>query len=129
MSEKAIAVDGCVLEPVSPATGTITIEPNQASEDVFVGEKGVYFKEIKFKVTNSNGGGSVTNNDGEGEGSIIATGGNILFLPDEENENKVVLEGDLSDEVTINGTAGDQSASGIIKVRVKSAGQSDVFAL
>lgn len=126
MSEKAIAVDGCVLEPVSPATGTITIEPNQASEDVFVGEKGVYFKEIKFKVANSNGGGSVTNNDGEGEGSIIATGGNILFLPDED---KVVLEGDLSDEVTINGTAGDQSASGIIKVRMKSAGQSDVFAL
>ena len=126
MSEKAIAVDGCVLEPVSPATGMITIEPNQASEDVFVGEKGVYFKEIKFKVTNSNGGGSVTNNDGEGEGSIIATGGNILFLPDED---KVVLEGDLSDEVTISGTAGDQSASGIIKVRVKSAGQSDVFAL
>lgn len=126
MSEKAIAVDGCVLEPVSPATGTITIEPNQASEDVFVSDKGVYFKEIKFKVTNSNGGGSVTNNDGEGEGSIIATGGNILFLPDED---KVVLEGDLSDEVTISGTAGDQSASGIIKVRVKSAGQSDVFAL
>ena len=126
MSEKAIAVDGCVLEPVSPATGKITIEPNQASEDVFVGEKGVYFKEIKFKVTNSNGGGSVTNNDGEGEGSIIATGGNILFLPDED---KVVLEGDLSDEVTISGTSGDQSASGIIKVRVKSAGQSDVFAL
>ena len=126
MSEKAIAVDGCVLEPVSPATGTITIEPNQASEDVFVGEKGVYFKEIKFKVANSNGGGSVTNNDGTGEGSIIATGGSILFLPDED---KVVLEGDLSDEVTIDGTAGDQSASGIIKVRVKSAGQSDVFAL
>ena len=126
MSEKAIAVDGCTLEPVSPATGTITIEPNQASEDVFVGEKGVYFKEIKFKVTNSNGGGSVTNNDGEGEGSIIATGGNILFLPDED---KVVLEGDLSDEVAISGTAGDQSASGIIKVRVKSAGQSDIFAL
>lgn len=126
MSEKAIAVDGCVLEPVTPATGTITIEPNQASEDVFVSEKGVYFKEIKFKVADSNGGGSVTNNDGTGEGSIIATGGNILFLPDED---KVVLEGDLSDEITINGTAGDQSASGIIKVRVKSAGQSDVFAL
>ena len=126
MSEKAIAVDGCVLEPVSPATGTITIEPNQASEEIFVGEKGVYFKEIKFKVTNSNGGGSVTNNDGTGEGSIIATGDNILYLPDED---KVVLEGDLSDEITISGTAGDQSASGIIKVRVKSAGQSDVFAL
>ncbi len=126
MSEKAIAVDGCVLEPVTPATGTITIEPNQSSEDIFVNEKGVYFKEIKFKVAGSNGGGSVTNNDGTGEGSIIATGDNILFLPDED---KVVLEGDLSDEITINGTAGDQSASGIIKVRVKSAGQSDVFAL
>ena len=51
MSGKAIAVDGCVLVPVAPATGTITIEPNQASEEILINNKGVYFKEIKFKVS------------------------------------------------------------------------------
>lgn len=126
MSGKAIAVDGCVLVPVAPATGTITIEPNQASEEILINNKGVYFKEIKFKVSGSNGGGSVTNNDGTGEGSIIATGENIISLSD---NSTAVLEGDLSGEVTISGTAGDQSASGLIKVKVSSAGQTDVTAL
>lgn len=126
MSGKAIAVDGCILEPVAPATGIITIEPNQASEEILINNKGVYFKEIKFKVSGSNGGGSVTNNDGTGEGSIIATGENIISLPDNFT---AVLEGDLSGEVTINGTAGDQSASGLIKVKVSSASQTDVTAL
>lgn len=126
MSGKTIAVDGCILEPVAPATGTITIEPNQASEEILINNKGVYFKEIKFKVSGSNGGGSVTNNDGTGEGSIIATGENIISLPDNFT---AVLEGDLSGEVTISGTAGNQSASGLIKVKVSSAGQTDITAL
>jgi hypothetical protein len=67
-----VVVEGCTLEPVSPATGTVTVDENQASDEVFINDKGVYFKEIKFRVTGSNGGGSVTNNDGEGTGSIIA---------------------------------------------------------
>ena len=126
MSEKAIAVDGCTLEPVSPATGTISINPDQASTEIFINDKGVYFKEIKFSVSGSNGGGSVTNNDGTGQGSIIASGSDIISLPD---GSLAVLEGDMSAEVTINGTSGDHSASGVIKVKVSSAGQSDVFTL
>lgn len=118
-----LAVLGCELEPVSPATGTITVT-SSPSNDMFVGEKGIYFKEIKFSVAGSNGGGSVTNNDGTGEGSIIATGSDIQ----DGEGNYVVLEGDLSAPVPITGTAGQSSASGEILVRVKKAGQTDVTA-
>lgn len=116
-----IAVLGCELEPVFPATGEILVTSDPSTE-VLVGEKGVYFKEIKFSVTGSNGGGSVTNNDGTGEGSIIATGTNMQ----DKNGNSVVLEGDLSASVTIKGKAGQSPASGAIVVRVKKAGQTDV---
>ena len=119
MSE--LAVLGCELEPVPPATGEILVTSNPSTE-ILVGEKGVYFKEIKFSVAGSNGGGSVTNNDGTGEGSIIATGLNMQ----DKNGNYVVLEGDLSASVPITGTAGQSSASGAIFVRVKKAGQTDV---
>lgn len=116
-----IAVLGCELEPVPPATGEILVTSDPSTE-VLVGETGVYFKEIKFSVAGSNGGGSVTNNDGTGEGSIIATGVNMQ----DKDGNYVVLEGDLSDSVTIKGTAGQSPASGAIVVRVKKAGQTDV---
>ena len=116
-----VAVLGCELEPVPPATGEILVTSNPSTE-VLVGEKGVYFKEIKFSVAGSNGGGSVTNNDGTGEGSIIATGSNMQ----DKNGNYVVLEGDLSASVPIKGTAGQSPASGAIFVRVKKAGQTDV---
>ena len=117
-----IAVSGCTLEPVPPATGTITINPNQESQDVLINSKGVYFKEIKFSVAGSNGGGSVTNNDGTGNGSIIATGSNMT----DAEGNSAVLEGDVSALVTITGTAGESSASGTITVKVTKAGQTDV---
>lgn len=117
-----VVVEGCTLEPVSPATGTVTVDENQASDEVFINDKGVYFKEIKFHVTGSNGGGSVTNNDGEGTGSIIASGSNML----NSDGDIAVLEGDVSAEVEINGTAGDDPASGLIIVKVTKAGQTDV---
>lgn len=116
-----IAVLGCELEPVPPATGTISVA-SDPSDEVFVGEKGVYFKEIKFSVSGSNGGGSVTNNNGTGTGSIIATGSDVQ----DKNGNLVVLEGDMSASVPITGTAGQSPASGAIFVRVKKAGQTDV---
>lgn len=117
-----VAVLGCELKPVSPATGTVTVDANQQSKDVFVNNKGVYFKEIKFHVTGSNGGGSVTNNDGTGTGSIIASGSDML----DKNGDIAVLEGDMSAQVLINGHSGDESASGYITVKVTSAGQTDV---
>ena len=117
-----VAVEGCVLQPVPPATGTITILPNQASQEVFVNNKGVYFKEIKFTVAGSNGGGSVTDNNGTGSGSIIATGSDMQEVA---TGSFAVLEGDESAEVLISGTASDEPATGSIKVRVVSAGQTD----
>ena len=41
----AIVVNGCELEPVPPATGTITIT-SVPSDIVLVGDNGVFFKEI-----------------------------------------------------------------------------------
>lgn len=116
-----VAVAGCTLEPVSPATGTITINPNQESQDVTINGNGVYFKEIKFSVSGSNGGGSVTNNDGTGDGSITASGAGMT----DANGNMTVLEGDFA-SVLIKGTSGQSSASGTIMVKVTKAGQTDV---
>lgn len=125
MAEKAVAVEGCQLTVVLPGTGTVTIT-SDPSDEIFVNGKGVYFKEIKFKVENSNGGGPVTNNDGKGEGSIIATGEGILYPV---GGDKAVLLNDVSAAVTINGHAGDSAASGAVVVQVSNAGQSDVVAL
>lgn len=119
-----LAVDGCVLVPVAPATGVITVV-STASSDITVNGKGVFFKEIKFTVSASNGGGAVTNNDGTGEGSIIASGSSIL----DANGDIAVLEGDVSDSVEIHGTAGIVEASGTIVVKVESAGQTDAMQL
>lgn len=117
-----VVVEGCVLKPVLPATGTVTVDEGQASEEVFINNKGVYFKEIKFSVAGSNGGGSVTNNDGTGTGTILATGGDML----DAEGNKIVLEGDQVVNVQIDGHAGDESATGYITVKVTNAGQTDV---
>lgn len=122
---KAVAVDGCELEVVAPGTGDVTVVEGQVSDCDFARGKGIHFKEIKFKVKNSNGGGSVTNNDGTGEGSIIATGANILS-PDGD---MAVLLDDVSASVPISGHSGDSEASGSIIVRVKNAGQDVVIAL
>jgi hypothetical protein len=120
-----VAVDGCELEVVAPGTGDIEVEAGQVSDTELAGGKGIHFKEIKFKVSNSNGGGPVTNGDGKGEGSIIASGSNILNAAGD----KAVLEGDQSATVEIKGHAGQSSAVGAVIVRVKSAGQDVVIAL
>lgn len=118
----AIAVKGCKLEVVPPGTGTVTIT-SDPSDQIFVGDNGIFFKEIQFKVKNSNGGGSVGNNDGKGTGSIIATGSTVL-----SGEDKVVLLGDKSASVPINGTSPSSSGSvtGAVVVKVSNAGQTDV---
>lgn len=117
-----VAVEGCELKPVSPATGTVTVDANQQSNDVFVNDKGVYFKEIKFHVAGSNGGGSVTNNDGTGTGTILASENDML----DEHGKCVMLEGDQVMNVQIDGHAGDESATGYITVKITKAGQTDV---
>lgn len=122
---KAIAVNGCRLEVVSPGTGDVEIT-SEPSDEIKVDGNGVFFKEIQFKVSNSNGGGSVTNNDGKGQGSIIATG---QFITLTETGDYVVVLDDVSSDVPISGHSGDQSASGSVVVKVADAGQTDVVAL
>ena len=123
MSGKPIAVDGCQLKPIAPATGTVTIT-SVASTQVKINDKGVFFKEIAFTVAGSNGGGSVTNNDGTGNGKITASYDNIT-----DTQNGVLLKGDKVDNVNITGTSGSSSASGTISVEITDAGQTDVTAL
>ena len=127
MAGKAVAVDGCTLEVVSPGTGKVTIT-SDPSDEILAGGNGVFFKEIKFKVENSNGGGPVANNDGKGEGSIVATGSKILGSGD-----PVVLLNDVSVSVKIEGTkpssSGSEYAVGAVVVQVTDAGQTDVVAL
>lgn len=119
----AVVVKGCKLEVVPPGTGTVTIT-SEPSDQIFVDNNGIFFKEIQFKVENSNGGGSVGNNDGKGTGSIIATGSAAL-----SGEDKVVLLGDKSASVPINGTSPSSSGSvpstGAVVVKVSDAGQTD----
>lgn len=123
MSGEPIAVDGCQLKPVAPATGTVTVT-SVASTQVFIDGKGVFFKEIAFKVAGSNGGGSVTNNDGTGEGKITASYDSIT-----DTQDGILRKGDKVDNVGIDGTAGSSPAHGSITVEITDAGQTDVTAI
>jgi len=123
-----LAVEGCTLEIVG-GTGSEPSNDSTPSSVVFADGKGVYFKEIAFSVSDVNAG-DITNGDGEGSGTIPASGSNIL----DADGNAAVLEGDISAEITVNGTkpapgGGTTSASGKIKVKVSAAGQSVVIAL
>lgn len=123
-----VAVKGCTLEISSGGSGPAPTVDSSPSEDVLINDKGVFFKEIQFSVSGVTAG-DIANADGEGSGTIKGTGANIL----DASGDKVVLEGDESVEITVNGTKPSQTgsvpASGKIKVKVSSAGQTDVVAL
>lgn len=123
MSGKPIAVNGCELKPVAPATGTVNIT-SVASTHVKINGKGVFFKEITFTVAGSNGGGAVTDNNGTGSGKITASYDSMT-----DTQNGVLLKGDKVDNVNIKGTAGGYTASGSISVEIVSTGQTDVNAI
>ena len=123
MSGKPIAVDGCQLKPVSPATGTVSVT-SVASTKVMINGKGVFFKEIAFSVSGSNGGGAVTDNNGTGTGKITSSYDSIT-----DTQDGVLLKGDKVSGVSISGTAGGYSASGSISVEITDAGQTDVTAI
>ena len=126
---KEVAVDGCHLVISSGGTGPEPTITSQPSDEVFVEGKGVFFGEIKFKVSGVNSG-EITNADGKGEGTILGTGSSILLIA---GSKKVVLKDDESASVPVTGTKPSQSgpvpASGSIKVKVASTGQTDVIAL
>ena len=123
-----VAVEGCTLEIVG-GTGPEPSNDSTPSTKSFAGGKGIYFKEIAFSVSGVTAG-DIANSDGEGSGTIPATGSHIC----DANGDSAVLEGDISAEITVNGTkpapgGGTTSASGKIKVKVSAAGQSVVIAL
>jgi hypothetical protein len=120
---KNVAVFGCTLQPVAPATGVITITPNQQSQKVFINNKGVYFDRINFTVSGSNGGGSIEDDNGTGSGYIVATGRNLQEVP---SGKLSVLEGDTA-TLFVEGTAGGEEVPPAkITVKVTNAGQTDV---
>ena len=126
---KEVAVDGCHLVISSGGSGPEPTITSQPSGDVLVSGKGVFFGEIKFKVSGVTSG-DIANADGKGEGTIQGTGSNILLI---SGSKKVVLKDDESASVSVSGTKPSQSgpvpASGSIKVKVSNAGQTDVIAL
>lgn len=126
---KEIAVQGCHLVISSGGSGPEPTIKSQPSDEVFVSGKGVFFEEIKFEVSGVTSG-DIANADGKGEGTILGTGSSILLIA---GSKKVVLKDDESVSVPVSGTkpsqSGPVSASGSIKVKVSSAGQTDVIAL
>lgn len=127
-----VAVQGCSLVISSGGSGPAPSVTNSPSTVIFANGKGVFFDKIEFSVSGATAG-DIANSDGHGTGSISGTGDYIL----DANGASAVLEGDESVEITINGTKPNPSgttppnvpASGVIKVKVQSAGQTDVVAL
>ena len=124
---KALAVDGCTLI-IQGGTGPTPSITNQPSTKVLADGKGVFFKEIKVSLSGVTAG-TITNSDGQGEGTITGTGTKIT----DANGDPAVLEGDVSANITVNGTmttqSGPQKASGVVTVKVSKAGQTVVVAL
>lgn len=125
MAKQPIAVNGCQLKPVSPATGTVTVT-SVASSQVLINGKGVFFKEIAFTIASSNGGGAITDNNGVGSGKITASYDAIT-----DTQNGVLRKGDKAENISITGTASGQPVTPApkISVEITDAGQTDVNAL
>ena len=121
MSLKNIAVKGCTLE-LQSGTGDIEITGTESTK-VKADGKAVY-TEINFSISNYMGG-NITNGDGQGTGSIIASAQKVKV-----EGNAVILEGDESATITLDGTqpgpSGSQPATATDTVKVSDAGQSKV---
>ena len=122
MSLKAIAVEGCTLEFQNGGTGTITITPGQTSTKVKADGKAVYLT-LKFSVSNYVGGAITIPIEESGSGEINASSQHVKV-----EGNKVLLEGDVSATITMNGQT--QSGSSTVPatnqevVKITAAGQS-----
>ena len=130
MSVKNIAVDGCTLEFQNgggPNTA-ITIEPNQTSTKVKAEGKAVY-KTLKFTISGYTAPATEKPNwvsgSGSGNGEITVTAGHVTV-----EGNKVILEGDVSESITISGqeNSGSSTVTSTFTevVKVTDAGQSKV---
>lgn len=125
MSLKEIAVEGCTLEFQNGGTGTITINPNQASTKVKAEGKGVY-KTLKFTISGYTGGAITVTGSGTGSGEINASAQKVKV-----EGNAVFLKGDVSSTITINGLqpaegGGTKPATNQEIVKITDAGQTKV---
>ena len=119
MSLKNIAVQSWSYS-FGSGTGTVTVT-NQPSQKVLCDGKKAFFGEIEFSISNYTGGG-ITNGTATGKISGTAEHVNIEGKP-------AVLEGDESEEITINGqstTYPYNPDTATDTVKVSSAGQSKV---
>lgn len=123
MSLKYIAVDGCELEFTAGGNDESITITGTTSTKVKADGKAVY-KELKFSISGYNGQ-AITNHDGTGQGSIIASAQKVKV-----EGNAVILEGDMSAQITINGStttqSGKQDVTAFEFVKVKKAGQKKV---
>ena len=122
MSLKNIAVEGCSLKFQNGGGPDTAISiTGTTSTKVKADGKAVY-KELKFSISGYNGQ-TITNADGTGQGSIIASAEHVKV-----EGNAVILEGDVSAEITISGTTTTQSGktpvTAVEVVKVTDAGQS-----
>jgi hypothetical protein len=120
LSLKYIAVDGCKLEFQFGGNNESISITGVKSTKVFADGKAVY-KEINFSISGYNGQ-AITNHDGTGSGSIIASATKVFV------EGKaVILEGDVSASIPINGStttqSGRQDVTATEVVKVTKAGQ------
>lgn len=123
MSLKNVVVQGCELKfQAGGSDSSISITGTESTKAKAEG-KAIY-KELKFSISNYSGQ-AITNGDGVGNGSIIASATNTKV-----EGNAVILEGDVSAQITINGTTTTQSGkvpvTAIEVVKVTKAGQSKV---
>ena len=123
MSLKEIAVDGCTLEFQNGGNNESILITGTTSTKVKADGKAVY-KELKFSISGYNGQ-AITNSDGTGQGSIIATAQHVKV-----EGNAVILKGDTSALITINGStttqSGKQDVTAMEIVKVTDAGQTKV---
>ena len=122
MSLKNITVEGCSLEFQNGGGPNTAISiTGTTSTKVKADGKAVY-KELKFSISGYNGQ-AITNSDGTGEGSIIASAEHVKV-----EGNAVILEGDVSATITISGStttpSGKQDVTATEVVKVTDAGQS-----
>lgn len=124
MSLNYIAVDGCKLEFQAGGTGDILITPGQTSTKVKANGKAVYLT-LKFTIANYTGQAITVEKSGTGQGEIIASSTHVKV-----EGNKVLLEGDVSASITINGLqpSGSGTAPAVATeiVKITKAGQSKV---
>lgn len=117
---KNIAVSGCSLS-FGSGSGSISISSTPSTK-VKLDGKGVYSGGIDFSISGYMGG-TITNGDGAGSGHISPGAMHV-----KADGSFVMLEGDTSLPVTINGTMpgpmGPQPTVAVDTVKISNAGQS-----